>query len=112
VSTKPHRIVQIHDTAFVSARRNVLRMKTPLKYTRIRLASSFNCTLVVAPEDIFIASFFFAAVALSAFVGAEIQSESVFVRSEIQFATLFDRDVAVPRADVAQLCYRLLLSPR
>ena len=83
----------------------------PLKYTRIRLASSFNYTLVVAPED-FYRLFFFAAVALSAFVGAEIQSESVFVRSEIQSATLFDRDVAALRAHVTQLCYRLPLSPR
>ena len=50
VSTKSRSSVQIHDTDFISRLiGNVLRMKTPLKYgTRIRLTSSFNCTLVVA----------------------------------------------------------------
>jgi len=74
---------------------NVLRMKTPLKYgTRIRLASSFNCTLVVAPDGIFIvfsAFFFLCSYTLSMFVRTEIQSAPVLVRSEIQSATLFHR---------------------
>ena len=79
----------------------MLCMKTPLKYdTRIRLGSSFNCTLVVAPDGIFI------------IFSAEIQSAPVFVRSEIQSATLLHRDVAALRADVARLCCHLPLSPR
>jgi len=69
---------------------NALRMKTSLKCgTCIHLASSFNCTLVVAPDGIFIFSlrfFFLCSYALHAFVRAEIQSVSVFVRSEIQSA--------------------------
>jgi len=59
-------------------------MKTPLKYV------SFNCTLVVAPDSIFIVSlaifFFFARALLSAFALAEIQSATLFHRTIV---TLF-----------------------
>ena len=88
MSIRPCGIVQIHGAASVLARAvdNALRMKTPLKYDmRIRLASSFNCTLVIVLDGIFIISLavFFLCNVLSAFVRAEIQSASVFVRSEI-----------------------------
>ena len=98
---------------------NALRMKTPLKYgTRIHLASTSKCTLVVASEGIFIvflAFFFLCSYTLSAFVRAE----SVFVRVHIcaerdtvhSPVPLRDRDIAAPRADVARLCYCLSLSP-
>jgi len=93
---------------------NAFHMKIPLKYdTHIHLASLFNCTLVVAPEGIFIVSLMFLFLrcyTLFAFVEAEIQSASVFVRSEIQFrdpVPLRDSDVASLLADVPRL-YRHL----
>ena len=73
-------------------------MKTSLKYgTRKRLASSFNCTLVVAPDDIFIifSAFFFFSYTLSMFLRTEVQSAPVFVRSEIQSAILLHRAIVI-----------------
>ena len=81
--------------------------------THIHLASLFNCTLVIAPEGIFIVYLMFLFLrcyTLFAFVEAEIQSASVFVRSEIKFrdpVPLRDSDVASLLADVAHLYSRL-----
>ena len=89
-------------------------MKTPLKYgMRIHLASSFNCTLVVAPDGIFIVfSAFFFSLQLHPVhvctdrdtVRARISTERDTVRDP---APSRDRDVAALRADVAWLCCHL-----
>jgi len=68
-------------------------MKTPLKYgTPICLTNSFNCTLV-APDGIFLASFFLCSYTLSMFVRTEIRFVPVFVRSDIQSVTLLHRAI-------------------
>jgi len=89
VSTRPRRIVQIHNIARTfrfGARQSSVTHENTSKVMRICLASSFNCTVVIAPDGIFIVSlavFFLCSYVLSTFVRAEIQSTSVFVRNEI-----------------------------
>jgi len=100
------------DAPFVS---NMLRMKTSLKYgTRIRLASLFNCILVVASDSIFIVSlafFFLAATPCLRLYGSRYSPylyEQDIIHDPVPSC---DRDVTL-RVDIAQLCCRLPLSPR
>ena len=112
VNTRPCYIVQLHDTAFVSVRAaRRLRMKTTLKYgTRICLASSFNCTLVVAPDGIFIvfSTFFFLCsyTRHPCLYGPRYSPRPYLygARYSRDPAPSRDRDVAALRADVAWLC--------
>jgi len=96
-------------------------MKTLLKYDiRIRFTSTSNCTLVVAPESIFIVSlaFFFSSLLHVCFIHVYRSWNTVRICICVEQDTVCDavpsrdRDVAAPRADIARFCYHLWFSPR
>jgi len=96
---------------------NMLRMKTLLKYTRIRLASSFNCIYGSCARRHFYRLFgvFFSLQLHLVHVCMGRDTIRTRICTEIQSATPLHRAIviiATLRADIARLCCRLPLSPR